>query len=571
MITRDATGLITMSVTPRVANGPANIQFGVKEDGGAAGDELYRLQHDTGVETVDYLFDAAEADDVAAAYAWHKNRRWDDGTKTFELLEFDQTGFNTLDRVHVLNLLQDDLAMVGVFGTPAGAQPAILPERYARDNGYASFHGRAVGYYQHDNARLYRMNGFLGLSANFQLNLVEGLITSDTLEAIDPVPPGGGRFISGCGLCTSFEFDAVLNSAAMTFQGTAESVASATTKLTGTVDGMFYGASGEAADEVGLNFSLANDLVGIRLFGVAAGAHVLAPRPYLTPMTTVLAGQGPSIMMKATGVGIFGTRGAGSAITSAYLSNTNPNITGSFYPDATSRYQDDRFSFNYNANGFAINEHWMFSSDPNSSNGFGTVYLYRQPNGTALYEFEHHNIGFDLGPSLAGALDNVFLVSIAGSYMSANQDRGFLVFGTQTAAADMPTSGSATFEGVSKGYYLDAAGRLYLTDSKLEMNANFGTGAVSGQATDFRSRGDYFGSSTFDALDFDFAGSIASGTSTFSAAATSQAGGVGLTGRVEGAFYGAPGVAPDEVGLAYQLGTPGSGSMMAGAGLLVKD
>jgi hypothetical protein len=369
-------------------------------------------------------------------------------------------------------------------------------------------------------------------------------------------------------------FNGQINSAAMTFTGAATggSSASAGGPMTGEVSGRFYGASGVAADEVGLAFSLTG--AGSKYFGVGAGGHQLAPRPFLTPLTTVNMGRGPSVVVSATEVGLFGPRGPGSGVAASSLMNVSPDVWVSFNPGTTMDYQDDVFRVRYGANGlaiddtlavFAVERFGEFGTNTSASNGNNSS------SGLRL-SYDHHNIGFDLGPSLAGALNNVFLMAFTGDLFSRNQSYGFVVFGTQTAAADMPTSGSATFRGQTRGVYLDTAAQFYRTASDLELTANFATGAVDGAATNFRMSADYhLGAPAATMLDFNFSGTIAGGTSTFSGNAASVTGGLGLTGRVEGAFYGDPGVAPDEVGLAYQLGTPGSGAFMAGAGVGAKQ
>lgn len=548
-----------------MTGGALNLRFGVDAGTTATGDETYRIRQPTGA-TVDRDFRAADASRVTGG-GWPARQRWTDGSLSLELFDLTNEFSGTLDRLFPVHLSLNDFSMLGIFGTTAGPLPAMLPERYMDANGEATFRGSTAGYFQDVDQRLFQTTGELILRANFPAQTVQGNIGNATFTAASPSPTPASPRPAPSRFSLDFTFNGQLSGAAMTFAATGNTI-SPVDRMTGPVIGSFYGAAGAAADEAGLTFSLSNSAQGTRYFGIGAGGHVLGPRPFLTPMTTVTAGRGPSVMVRAANVGIFGPRGAGSSVAASTLLNVSPNVSAGFQPGTSMDFRDDVFSLNYNVNGVTINESWSYFAQPSYTN-FGTIY--ETMKGTPLYDYDHHNIGFDLGTSLAGALDNVFLIAVAGDTFSTSQNYGFVVFGTQTAPGDMPTTGTAAFRGNTRGVYLDGAGQFFRTDSQVTMNANFATGAVSGQATNFRSLGDYFPGSSPNLLDFGFSGSIASGSSTFGATASSAAGGLGLTGRVEGAFYGAAGVAPDEAGFAYQLGAPGGGSFMAGAAIMKRD
>lgn len=187
---------------------------------------------------------------------------------------------------------------------------------------------------------------------------------------------------------------------------------------------------------------------------------------------------------------------------------------------------------------------------------------------------------YDLSSVLSGSLDYVQLTSVRGHIRDRDWNIvpdiyfvGFSAAGNIVDAADMPGAGSASFVGKTAGVYASAAGALYLTGSDLTLSADFGTGSITGAATNFFAK-DYNypnpSASLSELLDFNFTGSITSGTPLFTATASSATGGLGLTGNITGAFFGPDDEAPEEVGLAYQLGAPGGGAFMAGAGVADK-
>lgn len=175
---------------------------------------------------------------------------------------------------------------------------------------------------------------------------------------------------------------------------------------------------------------------------------------------------------------------------------------------------------------------------------------------------------------MSGALDFVQIAAYDRETSASGAEDAFIIFGRQTASADMPTTGGAQYAGSTRGIYVTGdTGTLYTTASDINLSANFASGAVSGQATNFKLMNGAGALVTRpEKLDFLYSGSIASGASTFSGTALSAfpsgSGGLGLTGGVQGAFFGATGQSPDEAGLAYQLGTPANGAFMSGGAAL---
>lgn len=186
---------------------------------------------------------------------------------------------------------------------------------------------------------------------------------------------------------------------------------------------------------------------------------------------------------------------------------------------------------------------------------------------------------FDVDDALSDTLDFVqlaYLYAFPDAVVDATQT-AFIAFGNETAPDDMPVSGAASFTGRGLGYYYGPSGGGVVTNHDVALSANFSTGVISGAATNFAYWEEDINASdagvwirvplpeanfTFDAL-------IASGTSGFSGTAVSS--GLGISGEIEGAFFGDEGQPPEEAGLAYELGDPTQGAYLAGGAVLVRD
>ena len=171
---------------------------------------------------------------------------------------------------------------------------------------------------------------------------------------------------------------------------------------------------------------------------------------------------------------------------------------------------------------------------------------------------------FDITNVLQGGLDYVQLGRLAPTLYGGNY--GFFAVGRTQSSMIMPTTGSARFDGGTRGAYTNGAGTTYATASDITLNANFGTGAVTGSASNFRML-DSTGAAVTPphSLNFDFTANIAGSTFTGTAGSTS------MTGSVNGAFYGEPSTTPAEVGLTYTLREITGGGMLVGVGGLKKN
>lgn len=122
-------------------------------------------------------------------------------------------------------------------------------------------------------------------------------------------------------------------------------------------------------------------------------------------------------------------------------------------------------------------------------------------------------------------------------------------FGSRTAAANVPSGTSATYNGASVGVARRADGQPYITSSNVSVSTDFSTVNVSSAGTQAVNANTGAISSAPE-LDFSGTGSV-SGT-TF----TANVSGSGTNGRADGLFYGPQ---ANEVGGTFQ--TTGSGGI----------
>jgi hypothetical protein len=171
---------------------------------------------------------------------------------------------------------------------------------------------------------------------------------------------------------------------------------------------------------------------------------------------------------------------------------------------------------------------------------------------------------FDITNVLQGGLDYVQLGKISPN--PVNGAYGFFAVGRYPGTPSMPTTGSARYDGGTRGLYVNGSNVAFSTASDVTMTANFATGAVSGSTSNFKMVDAAGVAAAAPAgLAFTFNGNIAG------AAFTGTASNSGMTGSVNGAFYGELGGAPVEAGLSYNLGSSTGGGSMMGVGGLKKN
>jgi hypothetical protein len=144
---------------------------------------------------------------------------------------------------------------------------------------------------------------------------------------------------------------------------------------------------------------------------------------------------------------------------------------------------------------------------------------------------------------------------------SSTQDITFgaLAFGIETAGSSMPSTGSATYNGMTLGT-LDAGNRAYRLTGDVQIDVNFASGSVNGAFSNMRQE-DLLTSGVSNWRDFTAIGNISAGSSLFSGTATTNDS--ALTGGFAGGFYGPVVGAPREVGGTWSLS--GSGESAVGS------
>jgi hypothetical protein len=213
-------------------------------------------------------------------------------------------------------------------------------------------------------------------------------------------------------------------------------------------------------------------------------------------------------------------------------------------PGATSATTDDGYAVNYSVplSGFSYAQ--SFSGLVSGADALGS---FRRTSGAGGEAFSL----YDFGSTLGGSLDYVQLGGFTRQQGTANPAYCYFAYGRETLPAAMPTAGTVTFLGRSRGHGSSGLA-LFESASAITMTVNFATGAITGEMSGFQTQN--FPVANPQALDLQFSGSIVPGTSHFRGTAQSAAsGGIGLRGDFTGAFLSADGAAPDEVGLAYDL------------------
>lgn len=484
----------------------------------------------------------------------------------------------------------DSWSVFGVYGRETGAFNSSMK------TGSATYVGQSIAQGYFPNSGLYDLLGRFYLSADFANNAILGKIDFNSSSSKNgPLANLSQYQISLAG---------ALNSDNGRFIGTATSTASGD-MISGTMNGSFFGAPNTKPDEVGLAYNISSPTSGIKIAGVAVGGHndaALPPSPPPLPpppsppplppppppppsppppppngptptcvLSSCLKGDysltGPSVLLSVRSAKI----GFASPISSQYLDAINPNINiiGSAGA-STSSEDDDVYTINYSANG--VNYSQTFTNFTKGNDGLGDVKL---ATGT-LNGLDAALWIYDTKDTLGNLLNYVQIAELQRNTGTNSAEASFYAFGIPTAPSDMPTSGSASYAGKTRGYYITAStGEFFYTASDINLTSNFSTGAITGLADNFKflnSNG--VATTRSEKLDFLISANIASGTSAFSGTALSafptSSGGLGITGNVKGNFFGTGANGAKEVGLTYKLGTPSQTGFMVGAAALGK-
>lgn len=277
------------------------------------------------------------------------------------------------------------------------------------------------------------------------------------------------------------------------------------------------------------------------------------PPPYASNCSatpSALSCQSGSIQVVGPQVGV---RSNGASTNSAYSLFTIDRR-------GTSDTSDDVYSFR-NLDGASVIDK-RYANPQSRNDGLGSARVatnvVRDINGALVPGDSSTLTLYDITSVLQGGLDYVQLGRVSPN--PAGGAYTYFAVGQVQPTMIMPTTGTAQYEGGTRGQYINGAGVSYATASDLSLTANFGTGAVTGSASNFRMiDANSASASPPYSLNFNITATI-SGAS-FSGAATGSA----MTGAVDGAFYGAG--APTEAALGFSLNeTGGGGGKLVGVG-----
>jgi hypothetical protein len=324
-------------------------------------------------------------------------------------------------------------------------------------------------------------------------------------------------------------------------------------------------------------------LAGCASGGGGGGVAAAPPSPPPGPTATTFVSQSAQSLYLISVNGIGGTdiqggasqaTGAGPNITVTITDANGASTLGALKFDGHQtvqvQYSDNRFNQTYLPGNFVATP----AHDPRSgiSASARTVALSSWEASTAnttagfpnnisgFYIFDLRKNGLGTPPIYAKLSETQ--ASISGPVNNILDS--FQLIGAPTADADMPHTGSATFTGESFGRLIaggNTPGTPFLATATLNVDFTKTTGAITGAINNTAQ------SSAADPLRFnmtftaDVSGSKFGGAATAANAATGTALGTGMTGNVQGAFYGPTAAAAVEAGgtFALQGAAPASG------------
>lgn len=146
-------------------------------------------------------------------------------------------------------------------------------------------------------------------------------------------------------------------------------------------------------------------------------------------------------------------------------------------------------------------------------------------------------------------------------YGDASGSYGAISVGDQTPFGDVPTTGFATFSGITNGIYVDASGKSFITTGAATLNADFSARSIGFSTTGTQKTELTPVATTTAAPNLDMTGTLsyASGSPNFTGAVSSGS----LSGFTDGRFYGP---AANEAGGVYTLTGSGIESLTGAYG-----
>ena len=144
---------------------------------------------------------------------------------------------------------------------------------------------------------------------------------------------------------------------------------------------------------------------------------------------------------------------------------------------------------------------------------------------------------------------------------------GAISFGSPTALVSIPAGGTATYNGLSQGTYIDQAGVTWTESASMLSTANFNLGTRSVSFSTSGTQISNVASGTMNAPELNLTGNLAISGNQFTGVVTAPGGGASgaspMSGGAVGQFYGPNAL---EMGGVYSLKGLGTQTMLGGFG-----
>lgn len=140
----------------------------------------------------------------------------------------------------------------------------------------------------------------------------------------------------------------------------------------------------------------------------------------------------------------------------------------------------------------------------------------------------------------AGNNDYMAFGSWFTGYDTGSGNFSVYTLGAETDTTAMPATGTGAFSGTSTGFYVAPGGSQYFTISDALASVNFGTGVITFTTTGSKKSTNLINFTSDASLNFTSAGTIGSGTNTFSLSNPSSSVGTAITtwSLAMGEFFG---------------------------------
>lgn len=435
---------------------------------------------------------------------------------------------------------------------------------YVPLTGSAGFTGVTYGGYQDSAGANYVTSSDIALTANFATSSLSGSTSNFTVRT-----PSGGLHTPAVDLNFSFTATRTTHSSrplAAAFTGTASNAA-----MNGRINGYFLGEPNGPPAEIGLSYAL--DAAGATS---AAAVEGVATRPIMFGAAGLKANVAPTVTTFTPGP-IFSTctsgweMGCGAAFRVSGVTGRKTTLGGALTVESaraffvfdidgklTADRSDDRYIYSVEAISTIASTLTGFTT---YADALGTA---RQAEGFSPSVPNSRVDIFEVQNVLQGGLDYLQIGRITGSLSVGTSGTSYFAHGREVSPSQLPTTGSGTFRGGTRGDYIDASGATFRTASDISLTLDFAARTLNGSATNFRAITP--GGAPYtppSSLDFTF--NAAMGAMGFTGTATNGA----MQGRVDGILGGRPGAVPEEIGMSYSLttgGLPNQGPLMYGAG-----